>query len=252
MQWRVDDVMTREVITVGVDTPVGQIAELLDREGISAVPVTAAAGGVLGVVSQADLLAGVADGVRSHPRRKHPREKAKAVRAGDLMTAPALYVEADASLTQAAATMRGRNVRRLLVEGPHGRLLGVVSRSDLLRPYARDDAAIGREVETVLRRRMWIRSEQVGVCVDAGTTILTGAVGRRSTAGIIARLAAAVPGVTTVVDRIRYEFDDARLARSNVSRTHPFSAEPFHPGTPHRRRRLGLRSARKRAASHNA
>src|SRR4051794_9687049 len=53
MHWQVDDVMTREVITVGVDTPVGQIASLLDREDISAVPVTAATGGVLGVVSQA-------------------------------------------------------------------------------------------------------------------------------------------------------------------------------------------------------
>jgi hypothetical protein len=136
--------------------------------------------------------------------------------------------------------MQDRNVRRLLVTGPHGRLLGVVSRGDLLRPYARYDAAIRREVEAVLRRRLWIRPEQVGVRVHKGTATLTGAVGRRSTADIVTRLARAVPGVSEVDNRIRYDFDDADLARSKVSRTHPFSAEPFRPDAPQRRRlRLG-------------
>ncbi len=54
--------------------------------------------------------------------------------------------------------------------------------------------------------------------------MLTGAVGRRSTADIATRLATAVPGVTRVDNRIRYDFDDAELVRSTVSRTHPFSA----------------------------
>jgi CBS domain-containing protein len=229
MQWQVDDVMTRAVITVGVDTPVGQIAGLLDREGISAVPVTTPAGDVLGVVSQADLLAGLADGKRRKPRGKH-LTRASAARAGDVMTTPALSVGAEASLKQAARTMQSRNVRRLFVTGPQGRLLGVVTRGDLLRPYARQDAAIRREVEAVLRGRLWIRPEQVAVRVNEGTATLTGAVGRRSTAGIVTRLATAVPGVTEVVDRIGYDFDDAALARSKVDRTHPFSADPFRPG----------------------
>jgi CBS domain-containing protein len=241
MHWQVNDVMTREVITVGVDTPVGRIAGLLDREGISAVPVTAETGGVLGVVTQSDLLAGVAAGERDKPRGRQPNE-----RAGDLMTSPALCIDADASLTQAARTMRGRNVRRLLVTGPHGRLLGVVSRGDLLRPYARSDAAIRREVEAVLRRRLWIRPEEVGVRVHEGTATLTGAAGRRSTVDIITRLATAVPGVTKVINRIRYDFDDAELARSTVDRTHPFSAEPFHPGNPRRRGRIRLTGRRRR------
>ncbi|GAA3951586.1 CBS domain-containing protein [Actinoplanes auranticolor] len=228
MQWQVDDVMTREVITVGADTPVGQIAGLLDREGISAVPVTAATGGVLGVVSQGDLLAGVAGGKRRRRRRRRPTG-ATAARAADVMTAPALCIDADASLTRAAQTMKSRNVRRLLVTGPQGRLLGVVSRGDLLRPYARPDAAIRREIEAVLRRRLWIGPEQIVVSVSEGAATLTGTVDRRSTADIATRLAAAVPGVTDVADRIVHDFDDAELARSTVGRTHPFSAEPFHP-----------------------
>jgi hypothetical protein len=72
-------------------------------------------------------------------------------------------------------------------------------------------AAIGREVEDVLRRRLWIQPDQVRVRMDRGTAVLTGEVG----------------------------FDDADLARSKIDRTHPFSAEPFRPGG--RRRRNPLR-----------
>jgi CBS domain-containing protein len=240
MQWQVDDVMTREVVTVGVDTPVGQLAGLLEREGISAVPVTDATGDVLGFVSQTDLLAGVAGGARDNQRRGRRKAKVTAVRAGDLMTSPALSIGADASLTRAARTMQVRNIRRLLVTDPQGRLLGVVSRGDLLRPYARNDAAIRREVEAVLRRRLWVRPEQVRVQVREGTATLTGTVGRLSTADIVTRVAGRVPGVTTVVNRVRYEFDDAELVRSAVDRTHPFSAEPFPPGKQRRRGRIRL------------
>ncbi|MEV4701717.1 BON domain-containing protein [Actinoplanes sp. NPDC049316] len=86
-----------------------------------------------------------------------------------------------------------------------------------------------KKIEEVLRRRLWIHPDQVQVHVDDGTAVLTGEVGRRSTAGIATRLTAGVPGVTAVIDRIRYDFDDADLVRSKVNRTHPFSAEPFRP-----------------------
>ncbi|MFI7602221.1 CBS domain-containing protein [Actinoplanes sp. NPDC049681] len=229
MQWQVEDVMTREVITVGADAPVGHVAALLDRHGISAVPVTAAGGTVLGVVSQADLLTRVTDGDRGRRR---------ATRAGDLMTVRPVCIGAEASLVHAARTMHTHRVRRLLVTDGHDRLLGVVSRSDLLRPYARNDAEIGLEAEELLRRRLWIDPEQIRVRMDDGTAELTGRVGRRSTAGIATRLVAAVPGVAHVVDRIGYEFDDADLVRSRANRTHPFSAEPFGPGRSRRRRAL--------------
>jgi hypothetical protein len=108
------------------------------------------------------------------------------------------------------------------------------------------DAAVGREVQEVLRRRMWIHPEQVRVHVDDGTTVLTGAVGRRSTAGIATRLARTVPGATRVVDRIRYDFDDSDLVDSAVDRTHPFSAEPFPPGCKRRRGPLSALGRRTR------
>lgn len=226
MQWQVDDVMTRDVFTVGVDTPVHQVVALLDREGISAVPVTAGDGEVVGVISQADLLTDVADPGRGVPRSD---DTAVTLRAGDVMTTPPLGVSAGTSLEVAARKMRRRRVRRLVVTDADGRLQGVVSRGDLLRPYARTDSAIRAEVEELLRRRLWIHPQQVQVSVDAGAATLSGTVGRRSTAGIAGRLVATVPGVSAVVDRIRYDVDDNDLVRSRVSRTHPFSADPFGP-----------------------
>lgn len=97
--------------------------------------------------------------------------------------------------------------------------------------------AVAREVGDVLRRRLWFSPDQVRVRMNRGTAVLTGNVGRRSTADIAARLTAAVPGVSDVDDRLRFEFDDADLVRSRVNRTHPFSAEPFGPGRRRRRRR---------------
>jgi hypothetical protein len=93
-------------------------------------------------------------------------------------------------------------------------------------------APIRQQVEDVLRRRMWIHPQEVRVSVTDGAATLTGAVGRRSTAGIAARLAGEVPGVVDVVDRIRYDFDDTDLVSSKAGRTHPFSAELFFPGRP--------------------
>jgi hypothetical protein len=81
---------------------------------------------------------------------------------------------------------------------------------------------------------------------------MTGAAGRRSTVDIAARLAAAVPGVTEVVNRIHYDFDDAELARSKVGRTHPFSAEPFHPDKQRRWGRIRLTAGGKRRQSQDA
>ncbi|MEU7902677.1 BON domain-containing protein [Actinoplanes sp. NPDC049118] len=110
------------------------------------------------------------------------------------------------------------------------------------------DIPVRREVEDVLRRRMWIHPEQVRVGLRDGVATLTGTVDRRSTAGIAARLATEVPGVSHVVNRIRFDFDDTELVRSKVSRTHPFSADPFPPSGMRRR----LRRRRRRMPGQGA
>jgi hypothetical protein len=127
-----------------------------------------------------------------------------------------------------AKKMQTSKVRRLLGTGGSGQPVGIASIADL--PHGRPDAAVRNDViDHVLRRTLWIDTGQVQVHVVAGVVILTGAVGRRTTAAIAARLTAQVPGVVAVVDQVRYDFDDTTLARSRTHRTRPFSAEPFNP-----------------------
>ena len=232
MQWRVSDVMTAPVITAPERTPVRELVGIMSTHNVSAVPIVGDDHRVVGLVSQADLLPKVAATGMTGARaaRWGTAAKASAFSARDLMSAPALSISADASLSTAAKKMQATKVKRLLVTGDSGQLLGIVSRADLLRPYTRPDTAIRQDViDHVLRRVLWIDTSQVQVNVDAGVVTLTGAVGRRTTAAIAARLAARVPGVVAVINQVRDSFDDTSLARSRTHRTHPFSAEPFKP-----------------------
>jgi CBS domain-containing protein len=227
-QWRVSDVMTTDVVTTPVDTPVGKLVDIMSTHRVSAVPVVGDDDRVVGIVSQADLLPKVA-AIGTGARRRRAA-KAAATSARDLMSAPALSIASDATLSAAAKRMQAKKVKRLLVTGRSGQLLGIVSRADLLRLYTRPDTAIRQDIiEHVLRRTMWIGPTEVQVDVAAGVATLSGAVGRRTTAAIVARLTGRVPGVEAVVDNVHYDFDDTTLARSRIPRTHPFSAEPFNP-----------------------
>ena len=232
-QWRVSDVMTTDVISAPEHTPVGDLAVIMSTHRVSAVPIVGDDNDrVVGIVSQADLLAKVAatDPAGAPVLRRGRPAKAAATSARDVMSAPALSITPDAPLSAAARKMQAKKVKRLLVTSSSGQLLGIVSRADLLRLYTRPDTAIRQDViDHVLRHALWIDTSQVQVRVDAGVVTLTGAVGRRTTAAIAARLTAQVPGVVAVVDEISYDFDDTSLARSRSHRTRPFSAEPFKP-----------------------
>ncbi|GIM89860.1 CBS domain-containing protein [Paractinoplanes toevensis] len=219
--WRVSDVMTAPVITTAEDTPLRELAGILTSRRLSAVPIVGHDERPVGLVSEADLLATLA------PRKTRATRAAAAV---DVMSKPVLSIAPDAPLSEAATKMRAKNVKRLLVTDGSGRLVGIVSRADLLRPYSRSDAAIRQDVtDRVLRRTLWIDSSQVRADVYAGVVTLTGTVGRRTTAAIATRLTAQIPGVVRVVNEIRDSFDDTALARSRIHKTHPFSAEPFRP-----------------------
>ena len=230
-QWRIDDVMTTDVIVAREGTSVTQIAGMLATHRVSGFPVVDNDNRVKGVVSQADLLprVGVAGRIRDRLRTGRTASKTVGTRVRDLMSTPALTIAPDAPLGAAARTMLAKKVRRLIVTDDSGHLLGIVSRADLLLPYSRPDATIRRDVAGVLWRFLWIDPKQVQVSVVAGVVTLSGAVGRRTTAAFAAKRAADVPGVVTVMNDIQYNHDDTDLARSRAYRTHPFSAAPFGP-----------------------
>lgn len=228
--WRVRDIMTTDVITAGDDTPIAEIAGLLTGHRVSGIPIVDRDRRPLGVVSEDDLLAKVAatgtgGGRRWWWRRRGAKDAAAATSARDLMSGPAPTVAADEPLPAAARRMRARKVERLLVTGEAGELLGIATRADLLRPYARPDADIGRDVtEDVLRRTLWIGPAEVRATVDAGIVTLTGVVGRRTTSVIAERLVTDVPGVVAVDNEIRWRFDDVALGGSRVYRADSLSA----------------------------
>ena len=219
MRRRVRDVMTREVVTVDEQTPFKEITQVLADCRISAVPVLDTDGRVVGMVSEADLLLkeeypeGPPGGwVLEGRHRRGVRAKAAGDTAVELMTAPAITIDPDATLAEAARLMHRHQIKRLPVVDPAGPLLGIVSRADLLKVFLRGDEAIARDVrQDVLQRALWVDPDSVGVEVRDGVVTLTGQLERRSQIPIAVSLVHGVDGVVDVVDRLGFEVDDTPI-----------------------------------------
>jgi CBS domain-containing protein len=227
--WQVGDVMTRDVATVGEETPYREIVDALVRRGISGVPVVDPFRRVLGVVSESDLLhkverAGHPDERRIFEgrRRRSAREKADALLARDLMTAPPVTTWPQATVSAAARQMDRETVKRLPVLDDLGRLVGIVTRGDLLRVHLRTDAEIREDVvQEVLRRVLAVRDGMVTVQVRDGEVTLDGRLDRRSAVELAGRLAGQVSGVVRVTSTIAYDVDDNALVDLDPGRATP-------------------------------
>jgi len=212
----VQDVMTKDVIAVSGDTPYKQIAEILVERNISGVPVVDSEGHVLGVVSEADLLAKTEYAAAERQRRlldrpgtAQARRRASAGSARDLMTAPAITIDDRTSIVRAAKQMDHHHVKRLPVVDELGRLVGIVSRRDLVKVFLRSDDDIRAEVAIdVLDQTLSIPPAAVTVTVVDGVVTLDGTVSRKSLVPVAVRLTKAVDGVVDVVERLEYSFDD--------------------------------------------
>jgi CBS domain-containing protein len=209
---RVEDVMTHDVVTATADTTFKQIERLMVEGDITGLPVVGPTGVIIGVVSEADLMlrseaGGETLGGWSPAARDH-RSKAEALTAGGLMSSPAVTVEPDAPLAAAARLMRRGRVKRLPVVD-HGRLVGIVTRADVLKSYLRADADILTDViEGVIRGSMWIDPTTLEIEVDDGVVRMRGQVERRSEVEIIATLTRGVEGVMDVESSLTFRFDD--------------------------------------------
>jgi predicted transcriptional regulator len=186
---------------------------------------------VVGVVSEADLLHKMEfAGDKGPPKlfagraRRRALVKSEADRAADLMSSPAVTVAAGAPLAAAAKLLDENNIKRLPVLDDAGRLLGIVSRVDLLRIYTRTDDQITEDIrEGVLRQTLWVDPSGFDVQVAAGVVRLGGDVDSKSTATLIAQLCGGVAGVTEVHNELRWAFDDSKMTEPGYYRGHPFS-----------------------------
>ncbi|GGU95335.1 hypothetical protein GCM10010275_36510 [Streptomyces litmocidini] len=192
---KVGGLMTDDVVSAVPAMSFREVAKTLAEHEISGLPVVDDDEHVVGVVSESDLLA------------RHER----AVR--DLMTTPAVTVHAEETVADAARLMVRRGVERLPVVDEEERLVGIVTRRDLLGVYLRPDAEIRRHIrEDVLSDAMDLPGYAVDVHVLDGVVTLGGRVRERSRARMLVGLAERVDGVVAVVDRLSFTEDDTRPA----------------------------------------
>lgn len=205
---KVGEAMTAEVRSVEPDTPLKDVARLLTDEAISGVPVVDN-GTLVGVVSEADFLTIEAQGTpKPKPKRgalwwawaardaDEPAERFHAVTAGQAMSAPPITISSDRPLSEAAGLMVQRRINRLpVVDG--GRLVGIITRADVVRAFARDDAELLQILRNSLRAVDGLRV----VAVQNGVAVLAGTVPHETIAQTARNVALHTEGIVDVDDR---------------------------------------------------
>ena len=210
---RIDDLMTREVRTVRSDTPLKEAARILAEFQVSGLPVVDSDGYVLGVLSEGDILfkeIGIQDTPSLVERLiggtlGSVDLKRLAKTAGQAMSTPAITIGARRAVSKAASMMIENGVKRLPVVDDGGRLIGIVTRADLVRAFVRSDEDVAREIyEDVIQRALWIGPGQVDVEVKDGEVRLSGEVETKADAEVIPELVQRVPGVIAVLSKLRW------------------------------------------------
>ncbi|MEU6934123.1 CBS domain-containing protein [Streptomyces sp. NPDC046374] len=203
---KVGGLMTDEVVSAVPAASFRDVAKMLAEHDISGVPVVDEDDHVVGVVSESDLLA---------------RDE---LTARELMNTPAVTIHAEETVADAARLMVRRGVERLPVVDEEERLVGIVTRRDLLCVYLRPDSEIRRRIhEDVLKDAMDLPADVVDVRVLDGVVTLGGRVRRQSQALMLVGLAQSVDGVVAVVDRLSFHENDTRL-KSSTRTPHDISS----------------------------
>jgi len=217
------DVMVSPVITVGPDATVQEVADILLRNRISAVPVLSQQGKILGIVSEGDLLRRVESGTQRHRswwlellttkftlRDEYVKSHSRKVT--DIMTSDVLTVSPDTALGDIASVLEKNGIKRVPVV-TDGKLVGIVSRANLLQAIATigktikpqgavSDAALREKVVDQLDSVALARPALVNVIVNNGNIELWGIVESESEKRATRVAAEATPGVGTVVDHL--------------------------------------------------
>jgi len=202
---RVEDLMTREVATTSPETPLRQAARLLAAAGISGMPVVDREGAVVGVLSEADILVkagGEVPGTRLLgwllDADTGLEEKIRAETVGEAMSFPVVTIAPDRPVHEAARLMSTEGINRLPVVD-EGRLVGILTRADVVRAFTRTDAQIADEIENeILRRTLWLEPGAVTVEVEDGAVRIEGEVGSPADAELLPVFVSRVPGVISV------------------------------------------------------
>jgi len=213
MTGTVRDVMTRMVVSAPTGASFTDLVRLMHDHRIGAVPIVDARGVVVGVVSEADLLlkrdpAALEWHLLDGPHRRADRRKALARVASELMTSPPITVSPDENPSEAAHRMRESGVKRLPVVDEAGHVVGVLSRTDLLRAFLQGDEVLSEQVEAFVAGVV-PETGTVRVQVRDGVVTLEGVVELRTAARRLADRIRLLDGVVAVdAERLDWEVDD--------------------------------------------
>lgn len=218
---KVSDVMNRYVKTVLATDGVDVAMQAMLQDGFSGLPVLDAHGRLVGMLTEGDLMHRAETGTgRQHPRwleyllgpgrfaRDYVVSHARKV--GELMTPEVICVDPAMPLTQAVEQMEKHHIKRLPVL-EKGRLVGILSRADLMRAFLRSmsvepteaqmmDDALTRRVEQDIRQQSWLPRATVQVSVKNRVCELRGVITDDSLRDALRVLAENVPGITGVLD----------------------------------------------------
>jgi CBS domain-containing protein len=218
---RAADVMTTDVVSVGPDARVVEVAETLLASRISAVPVIGERGELVGIVSEGDLMR------RSETRTDRRRAwwleafvgrttlandyvQANAQKVADIMTRNVVTATPDTPLGEIAALLERHHIKRVPIVRD-GKVLGIVSRANLIQALASirrkisiatapEDSVIREDVLARLRNEPWAKLWSVNVIVHEGVVELWGIVDTAAEKRAIRVVAEATPGVREVID----------------------------------------------------
>jgi CBS domain-containing protein len=208
--------MTTTVVTARPDTTFQQLVDLMFRNGVGGIPVVDDDGHPVGIVTESDLV--TKEAYRSQ-RRPVPAAspvvfrqentwsaKARGGCARELMSTPVRTARPDDLLRMAAARMVTTGVNRLPVVGDDGRLVGIVSRTDVLRLFHRTDDELTLDVRRLLDDPLVVpEGEAITAAVEGGVVTLHGTVRLPSHARIVDTLLRELTGAVDIIDQLRVE-----------------------------------------------
>lgn len=221
---RVRDVMTTELATARPDTPFQELVDLMVRRDIGGLPVVDDGGRLCGVVTEADLVSKEAFGGHHRTALEVVADfvtggetqwaaRSRGVRAEQLMTRQLVTAHPDDRVQAATRRLLEAGVGRLLVVDGTGSLVGIVSRSDLLRMLHRSDSELRTALLDVFADPLCSPERaQVHVSVLSGEVTLTGTVEFPHDVPLVTALAWSVPGVVDVHNEVTARSPEPHLA----------------------------------------
>jgi len=195
------DLMTTEVIAVSRDTGLREAARLMFRNRVSGLPLTEPDGTLIGIITEADFLRLEVE------RQEGARDQVATV--GEVMSIGVVTIRPEMEIYEAAKIMAVQEVKRLPVVDDDNRLLGVISRADIVSIFTRPDDVIEDEIrEDLLRRVLFIDPDELGVSVTNGVVALSGEVGTRAEASMLEELTNRLDGVFGVETKLTWLHPD--------------------------------------------